>query len=175
MGGSAGKPARVLANVLGACDDALGLLDSGADALAPSVSGWSVLQHLEHVALTNRAIARAVRTIESGRGEPGARPGAFGERVLQSGRIPRGRARHPEIAAPKARPVREDVRVQLEESRGELEVFGPQMDDLAAREETVAHFALGAFRAVEWIRFADVHTRHHLRIARRILKAAQRP
>jgi hypothetical protein len=178
MPGTTDKPSRVLASFLAACDDALHLLDGHGDAAAtpvPSVSAWSPLQHLEHVALSNRAMARAVRAIESGQGERGVAPVPMGALILRVGRIPRGRARHVDAAAPRSRPEPDEVRLLLEEGRAAFEVFAPQMEDLAEREETVSHFSLGAFRALEWIRFADVHSRHHMRIARRILKRASPP
>jgi hypothetical protein len=178
MGGSLDQPTRVLSHLLAAVDEALGLLDLGAPAAAASsngVSAWSPLQHLEHVGLSNRTIARAVRAIEAGKGEPDQKPSLRGAVVLKLGRIPRGRARHPEAAAPRPQPSPDAVRALLEETRGEFEVFRPQLQDLAERPQTVSHFALGAFTAIQWMRFADVHTRHHLRIVREILKKAVAP
>jgi len=131
------------------------------------VSEWSPAQHLDHVLRAAHRMLRGVLAIDEGedaRVRPGGSPTLAGRVVLLTGRIPRGRGQAPAEVVPDPRPVRERLRGAVEEVRTLLARVRPRAAGLARRTGTLPHPVLGAFGAAQWLRFADVHTRHHLAI-----------
>ena len=56
------------------------------------------------------------------------------------------------------------VVAQHNQARQRVEGLAADAGRLQDVKGTLPHPLLGAFRAAAWVRFADVHTRHHLRI-----------
>jgi hypothetical protein len=155
--------------LLAACDDACaaaGRDDARLAAVRPG-SGWSPAQHLSHVALANGRILKAIVALARGRGTPRPGPPADGARaVLESGAIPRGTAQAPPGTGPGDVVDLAATRRLLDETRrgfAGLELSGVAAD--LARD----HPALGPLTAAEWVRFAAVHTRHHVAIVAELL------
>jgi len=129
---------------------------------------WSVAQHLQHLSLAAEYSLKAVRLIASGEGaRREGRAEVMARRVLRSGVIPRGaQAPDPTRPSPDGDPVR---------TRETLDTCRTWLGDLESadlRNGTVPHPLLGLFDGLEWLRFVDVHTQHHLVQIREILEGS---
>ena len=134
---------------------------------APDVSAWSVGQQLEHLAKANDTCLQAVRALSAQDGAPAGKPTFAGRMVLRFGRIPRGRGSAPEFTVPGDEPAPDDVRALL--AAAEEAARGVEPPPKGGPTRT--HPALGEFTAAQWLRFAEIHANHHLRIIRDILGA----
>lgn len=133
-------------------------------------SAWSPEHHLAHLALANELVLKNVKNLVRGEGmlvvrggepHPGALP------VLESGRIPRGRAQSPRMVRPPDAVDRELLRQWLADARKELDALDARV--VVATELKIPHQLLGPLDAPQWVRFGAVHTRHHLEIACEVL------
>jgi hypothetical protein len=139
------------------------------------VSGWCALEHLFHVVLANDMSLKNARNLARGSGRlitampgPGERDPRAAD-ILARGRLPRG-AQAPRFVMPPANPDLALVREIHAET-----VAAARSAELAAPPESgsgIPHQALGVLSAAEWIRFARMHSAHHLRIAAAVLAAA---
>lgn len=140
--------------------------------VVPAVSAWSAEKQLAHLALANELVARNLRSLLKGSGlfvvESGEPPQAALD-VLIEGRFPRGRAAAPRIVRPPEDVQREYLVEWLAGNRSEFEAFSALLPELRAVTKKVPHQILGALSASQWLRFAAIHTRHHLEIARETL------
>lgn len=139
-----------------------------ARSRVPSVSGWSVAQHLDHVLL---ALERSLGKLLSNPSSLSARINWVGRAVLAMGWFPRGVARAPKGFEGRNLPTdvlherTAAVRGQVTALKGNIELF--------AREEgLLKHPYFGALSASEAVRFLAIHTGHHLKIVRAILRNA---
>jgi hypothetical protein len=160
---------RTLCSVI----DELALLRSDVlRAHAPAVSAWTAEHQVAHVALANELVLRNLKSLTRGvgalvveGGEP--IPGAIA--MLTAGRIPRGRAQSPRMVRPPD-DIDRDLLVQwIADDRREVEALDPA--SIVATTKRIPHQLLGPLDAPQWLRFAVVHTRHHLEIALEILRA----
>lgn len=134
--------------------------------VVPAVQGWSAEQQLAHVVLRNLA------SLASGKGALivwGAETNPVALRVLGSGRIPRGDAQAPRIVRPPERIERELLGQWLADPHTALARLDPSA--LRPGDPKITHQVLGPPDGPLWARFAVVHTRHHLAIAREVLAA----
>ncbi|HED66328.1 MAG TPA: DinB family protein [Planctomycetes bacterium] len=136
-------------------------------ALAPTVSGWSPAQHLFHLVLACDLSFRNVSSLVRERGrlirDPEERH-AEGLGYLSAGKLPRGRAEAPRFVRP---PERIDFELLAELHREACEACAEFARDPAAVDrapKAIPHQLLGDLSASEWLRFAEVHTAHHLAI-----------
>lgn len=141
---------------------------------AADVSGWSVGEHLQHLALTDLAVLGAIERHERGEsiGATGVKTtrrgiSLVGRVVLLFGRIPRGRGRAPELVRP--------VDFTVERLRRDLADVSRRLAALVADPARVdrstaraPHPVFGSLSASEWMRFLVIHHRHHQRIVRDI-------
>ena len=143
--------------------------------VVPEVSGWSGEQHLAHVALANELVLRNLASLASGTGALLVRGAAADPRameVLARGTLPRGQAQAPRIVRPPQRIERQLLAGWLGDARAALARLDPRA--LPVGDPRIPHQVLGPLDAPQWARFAVVHTRHHLLIAREVLAAASR-
>ncbi len=163
-------PARDLERLAARLDETAAVLDWPDERLYPrveAVSAWSPAQHVDHVLRALDLLFGRAEALEGGRSEeirPSGRPRLLGRLVLVTGWIPRGRGRAPEAALPDPRPVRYRLRVALGDATRRSEQLRARTDRLREAQGVLPHPQLGDFDAPCWIRFADVHTRHHLAI-----------
>lgn len=155
---------------------ALAATDASFGRSAPAVSGWSVGQHVEHLARSNGGVLRQLETLlaDPGKAAPLAGgPSFVGRVVLLVGRIPRGRGDSPASVRPQgvARDEVERVLAQARERVARLAGRAAEIDRLPAR---FPHPIFGPLTAPQWMRFLDVHNRHHLRIVDDVERAAAR-
>lgn len=128
------------------------------------VSRWSVGQHIEHVLAVN---AKALPMLageagySSGALPPPAKPETL--KLLESGMFLRGEAEA--IAA--VRPMMtnyvdlaEDVERGMRTIDGLLILY----KQIGADDALYAHPSLGGMTRTQWLRYLEIHTRHHLKI-----------
>ncbi|MEM1002766.1 MAG: DUF1569 domain-containing protein [Bacteroidota bacterium] len=85
--------------------------------------------------------------------------------VLGGGYIPRGRAQSPDVVRPPEIIWTEDLYEQIREAINNIEVIKDLPDDAH-----FSHFAFGQMNKGQTIRFLEVHTKHHLKIVKDIVK-----
>lgn len=147
----------------------IGILEALAadeDALAmraESVSAWSVARQVEHMLLTCRVIFKQIDRILAGDGETSTKPSLPGKLLLTVGKIPRGLGKAPKFIHPTDRSP-DEIRALVTDCRERLDGFTTETESIAASRAIAKHPFFGAFTPTMWLRFVDVHNRHHLAI-----------
>ncbi len=138
---------------------------------APTISGWTVHQHLEHLWRSDTAIVGWLEDVRDGTAETDG-PGMTvpGTVVMWLGMIPRGKGRAPESTKPAAGEL-EEIVAGFRALRDDVEGLGAAMNRLASATTTWRHPLLGCYTAAQWLRFAHIHHVHHRRIIEEILAA----
>lgn len=140
--------------------------DAQLCATAP-LSKWSPSEHLDHSIKVTASIVNRLLDTEAPRGE---RPLSFiGRLVLLSGWIPRGAGKSPErVRGTQCNSA--DLHASLTKLEGKIALLTAEhLND--ARGGIVPHPRFGDLVPTVALRFARIHTRHHLRIIEDILKA----
>lgn len=149
-------------------------LDRGAESEVPG-SDWTIGQHAQHVLLALDHTGRALDLLGEGtddriqRSLPDPRsddyaPPAVVERLLGSGRIPRGEAEAPAHVVPDSRVTSARAAEMFRDQRGGWRRRGQRLAGCGAWSGWLPHPILGPLSARQWVRFAFVHTRHHREI-----------
>jgi hypothetical protein len=143
-------------------------------ARADAVSHWSIQQQLDHLLKSDAAILEGLHRALASEApvEPGG-PSFMGRLVLWTGFIPRGKGKAPESVLPSDRSPAE-IAAGFDETRGGFESLQSSLAEIERSRATVPHPILGRLNAVQWLRFARLHHRHHHRIIRDILRSAER-
>jgi len=140
-----------------------------AERRRPEISGWSALEHVAHVALANELIVRNLHGLISGKGalvQPSGEPIAGALEILESGAIPRGLVQSPRMVRPPSRIDRALLAEWLVAGEAGFAHFETtELVRLDAAPGRVPHQLLGPLTAAQWVRFARIHTLHHLQIA----------
>ncbi|HSL84184.1 MAG TPA: DinB family protein [Thermoanaerobaculia bacterium] len=164
--------------VLGQVDRLLAVADDpGPFPLARTpVSGWSPLQHAEHMAKADEASLHQL-DLALARSEDGGPGGEAGPRLRLAGRavlalrwIPRGVGKAPELSRP-VQAEREEVAAHLRRVRERIAALGDRLPEIAAGRGRASHSIFGGLTPGEWLRFLWIHHHHHLKIVRDIRKA----
>ncbi len=137
----------------------------------PAVSGWTLAQHLFHVSLANELSLKNALALADRSGaliRPCGAPRPEAEDVLRRGRIPRGVAQAPRFVRPPPNLTVATLRDFAAASRRASELVRPRVHELAAAPGCIPHQLLGDLDACTWLRFARLHTAHHLRILREL-------
>lgn len=145
--------------------------DSPVTETLTDVSGWTILQQAEHMALADLGSLRQLEGAleRSAAGEPGPRQKWIGRPFLRLGWIPRGRAEAPEGVRPTKLP-RSEIVARLEEVRARVEAL--PIDQLAEASGRASHPRFGGLTAGQWLHFMTVHHHHHLKLIDDIRRAA---
>ena len=150
------------------------LLELDQDALRrtdESVSQWSAEQHLAHLALANELSFQNVKSLLAGRGhliQPEGEPVAAAREVLSAGVIPGG-AEAPRMVRP-PREVQRDYLIEwLDGNRADVAELEGLTQAIARAPGRIPHQLMGPLSASLWVRFAAMHTEHHLKIVRAVL------
>jgi hypothetical protein len=140
------------------------------ETLQPTRSGWTGAAHLAHVCLANERVFANLKSLREGQGlliVRGGEPHPRARELLQAGRLPRGEAKAPRMVTPPAA-LSPALLVQwLTEGEALLAALDPAT--VLTSELKIPHQLLGPLDAPEWLRFARVHTRHHLAIVGELL------
>ena len=129
------------------------------------VSRWPVGHHIEHVLTVN---ARALPMLAGGdhyTHDPGALkpPNAHALKLLEAGVIQRGFFETPESLRPGMTNF-VDLAEDVERGSRMVEGLIVMCTQIAADESLHAHPLLGALTRMQWLRFMEIHTQHHLKI-----------
>lgn len=141
---------------------------------APAISSWNAVEHSFHLILVCDLSFRNVVSLARDKGrlirDPEDRR-ADSIDILRRGRIPRGVSSAPRFVQP---PTRVDLDL-LRTLTGEVqEARSGLANDLEALERAprvIPHQLLGDLNACEWVRFARIHSAHHLVILHEVLEA----
>lgn len=171
---SAPREHRLLSSAYGELTDLLARPDGRLFGRAAHVSDWTPAQHAHHLAAINNSVFDWLEAVCDGQAEPdsdaaGGAPNLAGRVLLWLGRFPRGRGRSPKPFVPPSDVGRAALEEKVAAGRAalsDLEACTPRMKRLAARRR---HPVMGMLDATEWMRFARMHTDHHLCIVRDIL------
>ena len=134
------------------------------DVKNEAISKVDVAWHLDHMLKTANGISSALRSSNPKAYE---KPSFSFTRlaVMGFGFIPRGRGQAPDSVRPPDTILTEDINKQLEEARKLIEMANALPED--------AHFdhpVFGTLNRPATLRFIEVHTEHHLKIVRDIIK-----
>jgi len=136
-------------------------------------SAWSPAQQLFHLTLANELSLKNVSSLLARKGlliRPLEDLHPKAAAVLRRGRFPAGAQAPRFVRAPDRvdldllRTIAADVRRSLAGLMGRGEA-------IAAAPDGVPHQLIGVLSAAQWVRFARMHSAHHLRIARGLLRA----
>ena len=153
----------------------LGSRESVRDASDPSVSDWSAAQHLYHTALACDLSLRNVEGLVAQRGlliVKGARTSEETIKLLAKEEFRRGQAESPRMVRPDGEVNPQFLAREQEGNRATLESLRRCRDEISSAPDHVPHQVLGPLTAAMWLRFARLHTLHHLVIIEDILTAA---
>ena len=134
-------------------------------ASAPTVSHWTVGQQIDHICLVTAKIITSMENHPSDK--PGNKFSLLRLIVMGTGRIPRGKAKAPEHVVPQESPDKAHIDAVVAAARNCLE----RLDGIP---ETAwfKHVYFGFLNKKQGMRFLYIHTGHHLRIIKDILRAA---
>jgi hypothetical protein len=141
---------------------------------APTVSAWSVEQHLYHIALATDLAFRNVRSLVSGKGALIVQEGALTPEaavVLTSLRTERGVAEAPRMVRPDSTVDPEFLAMELANNRKTLAALAADAERIPHAPGWIPHQILGPLAAAHWLRFATMHAAHHLAIVEDVLSA----
>ncbi|MEM1452875.1 MAG: hypothetical protein AAF957_20065 [Planctomycetota bacterium] len=141
---------------------------------APEVSGWSVEQHLYHVALATDLAFRHVRALVAGKGRLIRAEGELETRaaeVLADDATPRGEAEAPRMVTPDDEVNPEFLAMELRGNRDALAGLEEIAASIPEAQGWIPHQDLGTLTAPHWLRFSALHARHHWAIVRDIRAA----
>ncbi len=142
------------------------------DAEAAKVSKWTIGKQLEHLLLSDSSIFDSFDRLIDGRDAPApGGPTWLGRIILATGFIPRGRGKAPKGVRPAGRAA-SDIEAGLHRLRQRCDQLREHLPLLEEAGWRCHHPYFGALAIGEWMRFMDVHHRHHLKIVRDIRKAA---
>lgn len=134
------------------------------------VSHWSVGMQAAHSTQVLVTIAREIGRLLDDPRDSDKAPVPMGKIVLERGILPRGVAQSPPIMVPMSKD-RGLWLGRLEKLRADWRELAGRIEEIRSCEGRYKHFILGYFDSAEWVRFATIHTAHHLKIVRDILLA----
>lgn len=150
------------------------LSDDELARVLPEVSGWSIGRQAHHMLdVTNRIHAFIEKMTAGEAPEEAPRPMTFiGRVVLFAGTIPRGRGKAPFDPPPS--PPRDEVERLGDSATNCVLWFQKYQSFIAECTLRRNHPVFGGLTAAQWVRFNEIHLRHHLSIVRDI-RATMKP
>ena len=139
-----------------------------------AVSGWSCAQHLFHASLSCDLALRTALALHSWRSQfivHAGEPNALAREVFEQGGYPRGESEAPRMVQPPDEPDEDLLNGEMLRSRESLEAARALLAEISTATGRIPHPLLGALDALEWLRFARLHARHHLAILEDVERA----
>lgn len=167
-----------LADLQREIDPWLAGMGARAAQVEPAISRWSIEQHLYHAALSADLALANVRALLAGTSARIVRdggPNEVAQRVLGEGGYPRGQSQAPRAVWPPDHPDRALLEAELARAHASTTDLAEHAREIAASPGRIPHRQLGELTAAEWLRFARLHTAHHLAIARDLARALEPP
>ena len=133
------------------------------DQLASKVSKATVGWHLDHMLKAINAVYSSIS-----KSDPANFKTSFNLKralIFAIGWIPRGRAKSPKAALPPMDITKEDIHSQLENARKNIKEI-----DTLNKNQYFRHFIFGVLDRDKTKRFIEIHTNHHLKITRDIVR-----
>lgn len=143
------------------------------DLRVPRVSKWSFGQQLEHLYHSSHYVLDRLEDAMSGR-DPQGLMGPWGYSLMVFGFIPRKMFPTIPQLVPGAGTLAE-IQPLEERLHARLEKFPWTLGEIRAAEGKSRHPRMKYLTARQWMFFADIHHRHHLRILRDIRRFAGVP
>ena len=135
-----------------------------AEKKAEGISRWSVGQHIEHAMLATIKMSEAL--LASTAGEKTQKFSLLRWSLFTLGWLPRGKAKAPELVIPEERPSTERLEELVQAARVSYEKAQG-----ADPQQWFGHFIFGVLNKKSTLRLIAVHNRHHLKIAREIVRS----
>lgn len=166
------KPNKRLAAIQKSTDAYRSALDKMNESLfskTPPAGGWSYSEVYSHIFDSNLLSLMAIRNCIKGEGKNQATPFAA-KAILFFGRFPPGKYKVPKRLAERVKKIPVPEAAQL------IADFEAQLNSIestihqASSRQKIAHPRLGYLNAMQWLRFIDIHMRHHLKQLKRIEK-----
>lgn len=128
------------------------------------ISKWSIYQQIEHILLVNTQV---LEMVEAGKTPEDQKSRSILSYVtLTFGFIPRGRAESPNYVLPESSD-KNDLLKLIEKFKAQL-IRVKSLETFNSNEVVGNHPYFGGLSRSEWLRFIEIHTRHHLKIIRDI-------
>ncbi|HOS47926.1 MAG TPA: hypothetical protein PLG57_04775 [Bacteroidia bacterium] len=137
-----------------------------ADLINLDVSSSNVSWHIEHTLLTLRGVSNVL--INSNPSDYKWKFNYVRTYVLTFNKIPRGKAKAPDVVNPKVGIDKEALIALLSETRSKVGVA-----EALPNDKFFKHPFLGNLRRKQTIKFLGIHTRHHLEIINDIIKSSR--
>ena len=147
-----------------------GLNDACLTQVRSGISEWTPAQHLFHLLLANELSLKNAAALVAQKGLLIREQGQLQEgaaAVLERGRIGRGEAQSPRFVRPRGTVDLGFVRELVHSTRAQLKALNTAT--VASAPGYIPHQILGDLNAVQWLRFARMHTAHHILIVRDLL------
>jgi hypothetical protein len=135
----------------------------------PSQGGWSYSELYSHIIQVNKlSLISMERCINGTAKRVDRRTHWIVWLIMQLGKLPPGRIKAPERIASMV------SQITKEEAKNQLTSFFERFDEIchevtkAMPDCKVSHPRLGPLNARQWLRFIDIHSRHHIAQLRRI-------
>jgi len=148
-------------------------LDEDEFVKSPADGSWSYSEVFCHVIQVNvRSILAVERCIYAKSGHRTSGPNLIARLILYMGKFPPVKIKAP----PKVLSIVKTV--TKEEARNDMLVFCNKLQDLLPKlmkvpdHQRTRHARLGMLNCGEWLKFIDIHTRHHLKQLERIRKSS---
>ena len=137
----------------------------------PVEESWSYSEVYQHIFDSSMLSVEAMEAILNGKGKAGS-PTLPGKAILFAGAFPPGmRFKVPEILEGRVKKIsKTDAERLIQTFTQSLEKIYPAVAH-ADKNLTASHPRLGELNAGEWIRFTEIHIKHHLKQIRRIHKS----
>ena len=134
----------------------------------PSATSWSMGQLYMHLIQSTRFFIKQVRIASSNDENINEEAYAAAKKMFANNELPDTFLEGPPSNATTPQPVsKENLKTELLEIKEEIKAA----EVLASKSQFTGktrHFGLGYFNADEWLQFAEMHLRHHLRQKRRL-------
>ena len=136
---------------------------------SPAADVWSYAEVYSHIFQANLgSLVAAEKCINRTAEETSSRINWLAALILLLGRFPPGKIKAPErIAAMVKKISKEEARNLIVKFRSRLIQVAPNVSKAAANRK-IRHPRLGLLNAVQWFRFIQIHTKHHLKQLQRI-------
>lgn len=127
------------------------------------VSSGAVGWHIEHCLLTLNGVVNLLK-----QSNPKEYKWTFNMVriiVLTTKKIPRGRAKAPQVVRPKGNTDQTELEIHLSKTRNKIKEL-----EFLSKDNYFEHPYFGNLKLKQTINFLEIHTNHHLEIIRDILK-----
>jgi hypothetical protein len=138
----------------------------------PASGGWSFAQLYSHILYVNQLSLISIERCINHTAVQDKRHSDWRVwLILLVGKLPPGRIKAPDRIAGKV------SQIEKKEARNQLLKFSERLEDIcrkihkAPRDQKISHPRLGPLNAKQWLRFIDIHTRHHIPQLNRIRSA----